>query len=65
MEKNGRYLLIAGILLTLFSVLLTKDYFPDEKWVYLLSDITLIFAAVMVVWGFVLVLIAKIRKAKR
>lgn len=65
MEKNGRYLLIAGILLTLFSVLLTKDYFPDEKWVYLLSDITLILAAVMVVWGFVLVIIAKIRKAKR
>ncbi len=65
MERKGQIFLVIGIFLTLFSVFLTKDYVPDANWIRLMSDITLLLSAVMVVWGIVLVVRAKFRKHKQ
>jgi hypothetical protein len=62
MEKKGQILLVAGILLTLLSMVLTKDFVPDSKWIFILSDILLLVSAVMVIWGFVLVVRSKFSK---
>ena len=54
--------LVTGIVLTILSMAVTAGYFPDWKWIYIASDIILIAAAILVIWGVVLVVSSKIRK---
>ena len=54
--------LVTGIVLTILSMAVTAGYFPDRKWIYIASDIILIAAAILVIWGVVLVVSSKIRK---
>ncbi len=62
MERKGQVLLFVGIMLTLLSMVMTKDFVPDKKWIFVLSEIMLLVSAVMVIWGFILVVRAKFRK---
>ncbi len=62
MERKGQVLLLVGIMFTLLSMVLTKDFVPDEKWIFVLSEVMLLVSAVMVIWGFILVVRAKFRK---
>ena len=62
MERKGQILLLTGIVFTLLSMVLTKDFIPYSKWVVLLSEILLIVSVVMVIWGFILVVRAKFKK---
>lgn len=64
MERKGQVFLVVGILLTLLSMLLTKEFIPDQKWIFILSDLLLLGSAVLVVWGFILVVRSKFRKRK-
>lgn len=54
--------LVSGILLTLLSMAVTAGYFPDRKWIFIASDIVMILATIMVIWGVVLVARSKFRK---
>lgn len=65
MEKKGQVLLLIGILMTLLSMVLTKDFVPDLKWILILSDLVLLVSAVLVVWGFVLVVRSKFIKRSK
>lgn len=62
MLRKGQMFLVTGIVLTILSMAVTAGYFPDRKWIYIASDIILIAAAILVIWGVVLVVSSKIRK---
>lgn len=51
--------------MTLLSMVLTKDFVPDLKWILILSDLVLLVSAVLVVWGFVLVVRSKFIKRSK
>jgi hypothetical protein len=51
MHRKGQVLLIGGVLLIVFSMLMTTGYFPNWKWIYITSDIFLLAATVLVIWG--------------
>jgi hypothetical protein len=53
---------VTGILLTILSMAVNAGYFPDRKWIFIASDIIMIAAAILVIWGVVLVVRSKIRK---
>ena len=62
MLRKGQTFLITGMLLTIISMTITRGYLPDRKWIYIASDIFLIIATVLVIWGVVLVVRAKIKR---
>jgi hypothetical protein len=43
-------------------MLMTTGYFPDWKWIYITSDIFLLAATVLVIWGVVLVARSKLKR---
>ncbi len=62
MLRKGQSFLVAGIVLTILSMAVTAGYFPDWKWIYIASDLVLIVATILVIWGVVLVVRSIIRK---
>jgi len=62
MLRKGQMFLVTGILLTILSMAVNAGYFPDRKWIFIASDIIMIAAAILVIWGVVLVVRSKIRK---
>jgi hypothetical protein len=65
MKQKGQILLVTGILLTLLSMVLTKDFVPESKWIFVLSEVLLLASAVLVIWGFILVVRSIFRKQNK
>gem|GEM_PF-2761012 len=65
MKQKGQILLVAGILLTLLYMVLTKNAAPESKGILIFSEILLLVSAVMVIWGFILVVRSIFRKRNK
>jgi hypothetical protein len=62
MEKRGQLFLMTGVVLTIISMVMAQKYDPEKAWIYLLSDLFLIISTILVIWGIVLVVKAKLKK---
>lgn len=65
MKQKGQILLVAGILLTLLYMVLTNKVVPESRWILIFSEILLLVSAVMVIWGFILVMRSLFRKQNK
>lgn len=65
MKQKGQILLVAGILLTLLYMVLTNKVMPESRWILIFSEILLLASAVMVIWGFILVMRSLFRKQNK